>query len=82
MTQFAQKYDAKGAPTGPEIRTQAEADNVPRSNSLGFYGQITLAEGAASDPMTKAAEEAFAAWQDSQRTDISGGADEFEDEFA
>lgn len=82
VTQFAQQYDANGAPKGVELRTQAEADKVPRGTSLGFYGQITLAEGRLLDPMTVAAEEAFTAWQESQRTDISGGADEFEDEFA
>ena len=44
-TDKAQQYDQNGTPKGPEIRTQADADAVPRSATLGFYGSMSLAPG-------------------------------------
>jgi hypothetical protein len=44
-TDKAQQYDQNGTPKGPEIRTQADADAVPRSATLGFYGSLSLASG-------------------------------------
>jgi len=57
-TDQAQSYDQTGKPKGEAIRTQAEADRIPRGVTVGFYGPIELAE--ATDPawITKA-EEAF-----------------------
>ena len=44
-TDKAQQYDQNGAPKGSEIRTQADADAVPRNTTLGFYGTLSLAPG-------------------------------------
>jgi hypothetical protein len=44
-TDKAQQYDQNGTPKGAEIRTQADADAVPRSATLGFYGSMSLAPG-------------------------------------
>jgi hypothetical protein len=44
-TDKAQQYDQNGTPKGPEIRTQADADAVPRNTTLGFYGSLSLAPG-------------------------------------
>ena len=41
-TTHGQAYDANGKPTGPELKTQAECDAVPREQSLGFYGDLTV----------------------------------------
>ncbi len=61
-TDQAQCYDQYGAPKGQPIKTQAEADSVPRSTTIGFYGPIELAEP--TDPAwVEAAEQAFLADQ-------------------
>lgn len=61
-TDQAQAYDQTGKPKGEPIRTQADADRIPRGVTVGFYGPIELAE--ASDPAWIAkAEEAFLADQ-------------------
>lgn len=39
---FGQKYDANGAPSGGELKTQAELDAVPRGVTLGVYGSLTI----------------------------------------
>lgn len=78
VTEVAQAYDANGSPKGAEIRTQVEADKVPRGTSLGFYGTITLAEGTDAT-MISAAEAAYQAWQDGQRMELP---DTDEDEFS
>jgi hypothetical protein len=44
-TDKAQQYDQNGTPKGAEIRTQAEAEAVPRNTTLGFYGPLSLAPG-------------------------------------
>jgi hypothetical protein len=44
-TDKAQQYDQNGTPKGAEIRTQADADAVPRNTTLGFYGSLSLAPG-------------------------------------
>lgn len=59
-TDQAQAYDQNGAPKGPPIKTQAEADRVPRGVTVGFYGPIEIAEPP--DPRwTEAAEQAHIA---------------------
>ena len=42
ITDRAQVYDAQGNPSGPELTTQGEVDNVPRTRSVGIYGPVTL----------------------------------------
>jgi len=44
-TDKAQQYDQNGTPKGAEIRTQSDADAVPRNTTLGFYGSLSLAPG-------------------------------------
>lgn len=64
--EYAQSYDAAGAPKGSRISDQAEVDRLPRSTTVGFYGPIRIEPG--SDPaVIAAAEAAYRAWQDSQR---------------
>ncbi len=59
-TTHAQQYDQNGSPKGNEIRTQAEADAVPRNVTMGFYGPLSLHEG--QDPQwIQKAEEAYLA---------------------
>jgi len=41
-TDKAQQYDQNGTAKGPEIKTQAEADAVPRNTTIGFYGSLSL----------------------------------------
>lgn len=42
--EYAQAYTADGTPKGGKITTQAEADALPRTTSVGFYGPLTLHE--------------------------------------
>lgn len=42
VVEFAQAYDAGGKPTGPKLTTQEQANAVPRSQAVGFYGPLTL----------------------------------------
>jgi hypothetical protein len=44
-TDKAQQYDQNGTPKGAEIRTQAEAEAVPRNTTVGFYGSLSLVPG-------------------------------------
>jgi hypothetical protein len=44
-TDKAQQYDQNGTPKGAEIRTQTDADAVPRNTTLGFYGSLSLVPG-------------------------------------
>lgn len=73
---FAQAYDAQGAPKGSRITSQAEVDKLPRSTTIGFYGPINL-EASADEAMVAAAEAAYRAWQDNQRTVLPDDDDEF-----
>jgi hypothetical protein len=73
---FAQAYDAQGAPKGGRITTQAEVDKLPRSTTIGFYGPISL-EQANDEAMIAKAEAAYKAWQDNQRTELADDDDEF-----
>lgn len=41
-TTLGQAYDGQGKPTGPELTTQAQCDAVPRQQTLGMYGDITV----------------------------------------
>lgn len=76
--EFAQAYDANGAPKGDRITSQAEVDKLPRSTTVGFYGPITL-ETPTDEAMVAQAEAAYRAWQDAQRTELP---DDEDDEFA
>ncbi len=40
--EYGQAWNADGSKIGPELRTQAECDAVPRSQSLGYYGPLTI----------------------------------------
>jgi hypothetical protein len=73
---YAQAYDAAGAPKGGRITTQAEVDKLPRSTTIGFYGPITI-EAANDEAMVAQAEAAYRAWQDNQRTELADDDDEF-----
>lgn len=42
--EYAQAYNADGTAKGGKITTQAEADALPRTTSVGFYGPLTLHE--------------------------------------
>jgi hypothetical protein len=82
-TRWAQQYDQDGNPKGPKIEDQAAADAVPRNVTIGFYGTLTLKEGA--DPRwIEAAEQAYredeAAQRQQQAIELDGG-DDFIDEF-
>lgn len=42
--EWAQAYNANGQAQGGKITTQADADALPRTTSVGFYGPLTLHE--------------------------------------
>jgi len=63
-TTFAQAYDQSGKPKNPKITSQAEADKLPRSVTVGFYGPLSLHEPEDEDQcITAAAEEAYSSEQ-------------------
>lgn len=73
----AQAYDASGAPKGGRITSQAEADKLPRSTTIGFYGELQL-EQPSDEAWVGKAEAAYTAWQETQRTQLpDDGFDEF-----
>jgi hypothetical protein len=73
----AQAYDASGAPKGGRITSQAEADRLPRSTTIGFYGELQL-EQPSDEAWVQQAEATYTAWQESQRTQLpDDGFDEF-----
>jgi len=87
-TDKAQQYDQNGTPKGPEIRTQADADAVPRSATLGFYGSLSLVPGQEAR-WIDAAEAAYCDDENAERQRNAiplGGpaepADGYHDEFA
>lgn len=41
-TTHGQAYDANGRPSGGQLNTQAECDAVPRQQTLGMYGDISI----------------------------------------
>lgn len=41
--EYAQAYDANGAPTGNKLTDQRAVDALPRGRSVGFYGPVTIA---------------------------------------
>jgi hypothetical protein len=87
-TDKAQQYDQNGAPKGAEIRTQADADAVPRNTTLGFYGSLSLVPGQEAS-WIDAAEAAYRDDENAERqrnaiplggpVDPSGYHDEFGD---
>jgi hypothetical protein len=74
--EFAQAYDAQGAPKGNRITTQAEVDKLPRSTTIGFYGPISI-DAPTDEVMVAKAEAAYRSWQDDQRTVLADEDDEF-----
>lgn len=72
----AQAYNADGSPKAGQIKTQEEADKLPRSTTVGFYGELQLATPDDEAWVAKA-EAAYRAWQDSQRTELADDDDEF-----
>lgn len=72
----AQAYDASGAPKGGQITSQAEADKLPRSTTIGFYGELQLSQPT-DESWVQKAEAAYEDWQDSQRTQLPDEEDEF-----
>lgn len=72
----AQAYDASGAPKGSRITSQEEADKLPRSTTIGFYGQLQLSTPT-DETWVQKAEAAYRDWQDSQRTQLDDEPDEF-----
>ena len=86
-TDKAQQYDQNGTPKGAEIRTQADADAVPRNTTLGFYGSLSLAPGQDAC-WIEAAEGAYRDDENAERQrnaiPLSGPAapDGYHDEFA
>ena len=86
-TDKAQQYDQNGTPKGAEIRTQAEAEAVPRNTTLGFYGSLSLAPGQEA-PWIEAAEGAYRDDENAERQrnaiPLGGSAapEGFYDEFA
>ncbi len=73
ITTHAQAYDSDGRPMGQEIRTQAEADAVPRGRTLGFYGSITVRRSTPDEAgwVAKAAE----AYHARNQITVGGGVD-------
>jgi hypothetical protein len=67
-TDWAQAYNADGSPKAGQIKTQAEADALPRSTTVGFYGGLTLAEPK-DHSWTAQAEQAY---MDDQAIDLGG----------
>lgn len=46
---YGQAYTEAGSPSGPKLTTQAECDAVPRTQSLGIYGDLIIAAADASN---------------------------------
>lgn len=74
----AQAYDAQGTPKGNKITSQAEADKLPRSTTIGFYGELQL-EQPTDEAWVQRAEAAYHEWNEAQRTQLP---DDMDDEFA
>jgi hypothetical protein len=84
-TTHAQQYDQNGTPKGDVLKTQAQADAVPRNTTLGFYGTLALAPGQEA-AWIEAAEAAYREDENAERQrkaisladpDPSGYHDEF-----
>jgi len=63
--EFAQAWNEDATKRGGELRTQAEADKVPRNVSLGFYGPISLRAATAAEAQWD--EKACQMYRDSDR---------------
>ena len=84
-TTHAQQYDQNGTSKGDVLKTQAQADAVPRNTTLGFYGTLALAPGQEA-AWIEAAESAYREDENAERQkraipladpDPSGYHDEF-----
>jgi hypothetical protein len=77
--EYAQAYVTTGSqtsPTGPKLTTQEQANAVPRSQSLGFYGPLSLRRATPEEgAWVTAAEAAY----HEQRNRISAEADSIPD---
>ncbi|MDH5225652.1 MAG: hypothetical protein OEW46_12880 [Actinomycetota bacterium] len=47
--EYGQAWSADGTKIGGELRTQAECDAVPRTQSLGYYGPLTMRSATAAE---------------------------------
>lgn len=58
VTEYAQQYNQDGDTVGGKITDQATADAIPRSQSVGFYGTLTIRSARAEEAqwVTKAVE--------------------------
>jgi hypothetical protein len=54
VTTTAQRYDADGQPKGDELTTQEALDAVPRGQSVGVYGPLTVAANPDSAAVAEA----------------------------
>lgn len=71
-------YDADGNVKGERMTSQAEIDKLPRSTTVGFYGQLQL-EQPTDEAWVQRAEAAYHEWNEAQRTQLP---DDMDDEFA
>ncbi len=78
-TRWAQQDDQDGNAKGPKIDDQPTADALPRNVTIGFYGPLTLREGA-DGRWIEAAEQAYrddkAARRQQQANELDGGDEE------
>jgi hypothetical protein len=71
-TEYGQAYSGTGTLTGPKLTTQAELDAVPRTQSLGIYGSLSLRKPTPAE--AEWAAKADAAHHDQRpRTPIAAG---------
>ena len=85
-TTHAQQYDQNGTPKGDVLKTQEQADAVPRNTTLGFYGTMTLAPGQEA-AWIEAAETAYREDENAERQKraiplADATSDDYVDEFA
>lgn len=73
-TDRAVRYDANGTPVGPELTTQAEVDAIPRSQTVGMYGTLTLRRATADEATSVQLAEAHYLAATSEVEPPSGGA--------
>lgn len=67
----AQAWEASGTRIGPEIRDQAAADQVPRGQSLGYYGDLVIRVATPAEAEWDA--KACAFYNDTNRPDTPAG---------
>lgn len=66
-----QAYDANGRPSGGQLTTQADIDALPRSVTLGIYGDLAIRRAEASEePWVTKAEAAYHSLATERRIDL------------